>query len=216
MNNFTKKLVFDDEKHKYTVDGIEIPSVTEIVEPLTFRKYSVDSAILLQAKTRGTKVHEACADFDYGAITEETEIAPDIFPYLSAWKNFCKDYQVRWHYIESQMACNEFAGTIDTIGEIDGKAFIVDIKTTSSMDRASKIALCAQLAGYSFLYEMNSGVPLDSNECMGVQLKKDGSYCVIRADKVEEKYGFLSFDLFDQMLKLNQLLKGERKICQMN
>ena len=215
MNNFTKKLVFDDEKHKYTVDGIEIPSVTEIVAPLTYSKYSVDSAVLLQAKRRGSIIHSVCADWDFGALTDDSEIAPDIAMYLLAWKNFCHDYTPEWHYIESPMACNEYAGTIDRIGEIDGKAFIVDIKTTSSMDRASKIALCAQLAGYSFLYEMNSGVPLYSGEWMGVQLKKDGTYTVIRADKVEEKYGFLSYELFSNMLKLNHLLKGDRRVWQM-
>ena len=216
MNSFTKRLQFDEEKHKYTVDGIEIPSVTEIVAPLTYSKYTVDSAVLLQAKHRGTVIHEVCADFDYGVITDETPVAPDILPYLTAWKNFCHDYGVKWHYIESQMCGNEYAGTIDRIGEIDGRAVIVDIKTTSSMDRASKIALCAQLAGYAFLYYMNSNLLIDSDDCMGVQLKKDGTYAVINAKKVEEKYDFESYELFDNMLKLNQLLKGERKICQNN
>ena len=214
MNSFTKRLQFDEEKHKYTVDDIEIPSVTEIVAPLTYSKYTVDSAVLLQAKHRGTMIHAACADYDFGALTDESEIAPDIAMYLSAWENFCHDYGVKWHYIESQMCGNEYAGTIDRIGEIDGRAVIVDIKTTSSMDRASKISLCAQLAGYAFLYYLNSGLLINSDDCLGVQLKKDGTYAVICAAKVEAKYSFESFELFDNMLKLNQLLKGERKICQ--
>ena len=212
MNKYTKALEFNDEKHEYKVNGVVLPSVTELCAPLTYSKYRVDNAVIEQAAYRGTLIHELTALYDRGDLEEESAIASDVGMYLQAWINFCHDYQPKWTMIEQQMASSSYAGTIDRVGEIDGTPVIVDIKTTSNMDRASKISLCAQLAGYAFLYYLNSDLLIESEDCMGVQLKKDGTYAVINAKKVEEKYGFESYELFDQLLNMNKLLKGDRRI----
>lgn len=212
MNSFTKRLEFDEERHRYTIDGKEIPSVTEIVSPLTSQLYSVDSGVLLQAKYRGTKIHELCADYDLGALTETTPISPDVVPYLKAWQDFCHDYKPEWLLIEQPMACRDFAGTVDRVGIIDGNNVIVDIKTTSSMSRASKISLCCQLAGYNLLCNENTDYNIALWNCMGVQLTKDGRYHVIFVSRTEGAYDFTSYDLFNRLLQLNKTVKGDRTI----
>ena len=212
MNSFTKRLVYDDAKHTYTVDGVKLPSVTSIVAPIKAGDYEVDNAVLNQAKERGSKIHEKCADYDFGAISEESSVNPDIAAYLKGWIDFSKDYQPEWLYIEQQMCVSDYAGTVDRIGIIDGKPVVVDIKTTTSMDRASKIALCAQIAGYVNLTENNTDLKIETKDCFGVQLKRDGTYTVIRVKDVETKYNFRSFCLFAELLGLKKLVKGDKRV----
>lgn len=212
MNEFTKRLVFNEENHEYTVDGIKLPSVTEIVSPFTFSKYRVDAAVVNQAAYRGKMIHEVCADYDMGAIDDETEIAPDIAMYLKGWKDFCSDYRPEWLMIEQPMASVNFAGTVDRVGIIDGNPCIVDIKTTSSMDRASKIALCCQLAGYTHLTNDNTDYNISLWNCMGVQLTKDGKYNVIFVSRTEGKYDFSAYDLFYKLLDIQKTMKGDKRL----
>lgn len=171
---------FDERTHTYTIDGVEVPSVTQICSILTADKYSGNQAIIDAARARGTAVHELCEAYDYG--TPE-EVPTELAGYVKAWMDFCRDYRPEWLYIEHQMYSKdfEFAGTCDRIGIIDGKKAIVDIKTTASMDRASKVSLAAQLYGYNVLHNYGAETGI------GVQLKKDGSYTVHDIKTIAEK-----------------------------
>ena len=211
MNKYTKTLEFNPDKHEYNCLGTKLPSVTEICGPLTYSKYRVENAVVDQAAFRGSMIHDLTALYDRGDLEEESAIASDVGMYLLAWIKFCHDYQVKWEYIEIPLATNNFAGTVDRIGMIDGNRVVVDIKTSSAMDRANKIALCAQLMGYTFLCWDND---IDITYCnsMGVQLKKDGTYTVINTNAVEARYQFNASELWDQLVYLNRLTKGEKKI----
>ena len=211
MNSYSKSIEFDEAKHQYKVMGKVVPSVTEMVAPLTYSKYRVDNAVVEQAAYRGSLIHELTALWDRGDLEEDSQMAADVALYLQAWINFCHDYSPKWEYIELPIASGNYAGTIDRIGEIDGKKVVVDIKTTSSMDRANKIALCTQILGYVFLcWENNLNVSFCNS--IGVQLKKDGTYSVINADDVETKYQFNSSELWDHLMFINKLTKGDRSI----
>ena len=209
MNRFTKLLEFDEQKHEYNVLGTKLPSVTEIIGPLTYTKYRVDNAVVEQAAFRGSMIHALTAAYDRGDLDEDGEVAVDVGLYLMAWISFCHDYQPKWEYIEIPMATRTFAGTIDRVGVIDGKRVVVDIKTTSAMDRANKIALVTQLYGYSQLCAEND-VQVDYDNSIGVQLKNDGKYSVIRTGAVSQKYQFNPAELWCQLRFLNTLLKGEK------
>ena len=209
MNKYTKVLEFDEQKHEYNVLGTKLPSVTEIIGPLTYTKYRVDNAVIEQAAFRGSMIHALTAAYDRGDLDEDGEVAVDVGLYLMAWISFCHDFQPKWEYIEVPMATRTFAGTIDRVGVIDGKRVVVDIKTTSAMDRANKIALVTQLYGYSVLCGDND-IPVDYSSCIGVQLKKDGTYSVISPNKVSQKYQFNPAELWCQLRFLNALLKGEK------
>ena len=210
MNKWTKVLEFDEQKHEYNVLGTKLPSVTEIIGPLTYTKYKIDAGVIEQAAHKGAMTHELTAAYDRGDLEDDSSIPADGAMYYKAWKDFCHDYQVEWKYIELPLACASFAGTVDRIGMIDGKLVVVDIKTTSSMDRASKIALVTQLHGYSVLCREND-IPVDFFSAVGVQLKKDGTYTVHEIEKISQKYQFNPSELFNQLKYLNFLLKGGKK-----
>ena len=54
------ELVFEEEKHIYMLNGLEIPSVTRIMEPLSQHEYgAIDKWVLEKAANRGTAVHNS-------------------------------------------------------------------------------------------------------------------------------------------------------------
>mgnify|MGYP007106074803 FL=1 len=58
------ELEFEEQKHIYTLHGMELPSVTKIMQPLSSFIYSrVDSRTLSAAADKGTIVHNACENF---------------------------------------------------------------------------------------------------------------------------------------------------------
>lgn len=184
-------LTFDEANHKYFVDGIELPSVTTIT-----RFCSADSRTLAGSdpfyRERGTAIHELTADYD---LTGEFPIGTGYDGYLSAYRAFKRDYRIKtWDYIEYAMGSlkHGFAGTADRIGVIDGELSILDIKTSSTVNKS---ALKAQLTGYMKLL----GKPC---KLYGLQLKKDGDYRLIPIEQADE--------LFNICFKLHNLLKGDK------
>ena len=162
---------FDEKTHTYTVDGVELPSVTHICRFLAY-DYKSDKPWLAEAAARrGTAVHEACALIDYGETPEET---PEIAGYLKAYSRFLKDYRPDWELIEHSMGNLElgYAGTLDRYGTLyDGRRCIVDIKTGA----LHQAALRAQLTGYSdLLDEEHPHMPVSL--LYALQLRNDGTY----------------------------------------
>ena len=63
---------FHEASHTYTLDGVDLPSVTHICRFLAY-DYKSDKPWLAEAAARrGTAVHEACALIDYGEEPEES------------------------------------------------------------------------------------------------------------------------------------------------
>jgi hypothetical protein len=199
-------LTFDEATHIYKINDVQAPSVTQTVDLLTAGKYSSGDVLMAQARRRGARVHEICELIDYGAIPDEIE--PELVGYVKAYLAFLRDYNPTWTHVEHIMfhSLLGYAGTEDRRGLIAGKVTNVDIKTTESMDRVSKIALACQLAGYEFM-AIDNGLAPASNS-WGVQLKKDGTYTVHEQRKIENKYHFDSKMLFLDLLTITKLLGG--------
>ena len=177
---------FDAATHTYTIDGVTVPSVTEICSVLTSGKYSGGQGVIAAARARGTAVHELCEAYDYGTLEE---VPIELAGYVKAWADFCRDYRPEWLYIEHPMYSKELqmAGTCDRIGVIDGKMCVVDVKTTANMGRASKLALACQLFAYEVLYYRQHDERTDGDS-FGVQLKRAGSYAVHTMVDIANKY----------------------------
>lgn len=188
-------LTFDADKHEYRYNGAVVPSVTHICRFIrdtgSVPKWTLDAAA-----ERGRRVHEYCELYDYGALPDEIEY--DLAPYVRAYIAFLRDYRIKeWMHSEYIMGASEYAGTADRIGYIDGKLCIVDLKTTASLDKRS---IMAQLEGYRWLFEAESGLTVD--RMFPVQLKKDGTYTVPRTDYGPHEYGNR---LFDALLTLHEI-----------
>ena len=164
-------ITFDEAAHRYTVDGVEVPSVTEVCRFLSYDQKSDKPWLAKAAADRGTRVHAACAAIDYGIDPEETE---DISGYLKAYRRFLKDYRPDWEGIEyiAGDTLLGIAGTIDRFGTLyDGRTCILDIKTGSQLHDAP---LRAQLTGYKRLIALDRGFYPDY--LYALQLSKDGTY----------------------------------------
>ena len=204
------EFLFDEATHTYTLDGVVIPSVTEICAPITCGKYP-PVGVVQQAAARGTRVHELCALYDMDALPDEIEA--ELVGYVKAWAAFCRDYKPVWRHIELPLygeidPGQPFAGTLDRIGVIDGRTRVVDIKTTASLDRPAKVALCEQIGGYECLADLN-GIDVSFGAGMGVQLFANGNYRVHLTEAIAHKYNFRRFTMFRALRKLYKITKGK-------
>lgn len=193
-----KNLKFFDEGHRYELDGIELPSVSEISRFASREVYGNDISkyVLDKACERGTAVHKATEELDK---TGKCEISPEYVEYLNAYVKFRKDFNIKeYTYIEKPLADEEtgYAGTLDRVYVIDedfakavkkhcktdisnciGEYAIIDLKTSSTV---KKQLAQIQLPAYSnllcprFVFSQRS---LDTVGFLGIlHLKKDGKY----------------------------------------
>lgn len=197
------RLIFYDESHSYTVDGQELPSVSELTRFISRELYNdINQTVMDRAADRGTRVHKVTEALDkYG----EAECDDDILPYLQAYLEFRKKHKCEWQHIEKAMYHPDllYAGTLDRIGTMDGENVILDIKTTSQIHTVS---VTAQLTLYQMMAEAN-GMKVDALYVL--QLKKDGKFTL--------KEIIPDSDLADACLILHsRLVKRKRKNKQNN
>lgn len=181
------RIEFFEDEHIYLVDGVEVPSVTEILAPL-HRGYSkINPSVLEYAAVRGKAVHEALELIDYGA---DPEITPEIIGYINAYQEWLQVYRPTMLGIEQIVysADEGFCGTLDRLAVLNGRErAIIDIKT-SQPTKEALVSVCCQTAAYMIaLSETDEG---SAPKRYGLFLKKDGTFRMVDCDEYEDKYGF--------------------------
>lgn len=159
-------LTLDAVKHEYREGGVLIPSVTQILAPLSNFEF-VHPEVLAAAQQFGTAVHLACELDDLGKLNTDS-LDSALMPYLNGWRKFSRDYAVSWEAIESRVYSPtlRYAGTLDRAGLVSGKKAIVDIKSGTSL----LPTVGPQLAAYANAYS-----PIGrSMERYAVRLYPDG------------------------------------------
>lgn len=148
-----RTIEFFDAEHLYLVDGVMVPSITEIVSWKFHRKYAgIPAATLSKAAAAGTAVHEAidrwCKD---GVDTD--------LPELRGFKWLQKQYG--FDVVDGEKPVILFrngepvaAGRYDMTLRMDGKLGGADIKRTSVLD---KDYLAYQLNLYRIAYRQSYG-----------------------------------------------------------
>lgn len=172
MSNYTEviqghTLEYFDDEHQYVVDGICVPSITQILAVKFGHKYSgVSDKVLQNAAIRGTAVHKAIEDYCINGTESD----------LKEVKNF-KFLQKHYGFevLENEVPVILFdgdkpiaAGRLDLVLKIDDKIIGADIKRTSTLD---KEYLAYQLNLYRIAYRQCYGVEWD--ELRGVHLRED-------------------------------------------
>lgn len=146
-------LQFDEANHRYTVDGIVIPSVTQILKPL-YSFHGVHPDVLAAKAALGTAVHRACELLDNDDLDQETEegragLAP-IAGYLAGYVKF--KAEVRPVVLENETRlyhpAHMYAGTIDRRYTINRDLWDIDLKSTVAMSPIVGL----QTAAYSELF----------------------------------------------------------------
>lgn len=162
-------LIFYPETHQYFFDGKELPSVTTVLRFLSLDAYQyIDKYVLAAAADRGTRVHEACEDYDLYSHLPDYDEDYDIYNYVLAYAAFCADYQPLWIETEKALTDGEVAGTVDRIGKVKGITglVVVDIKSSSKI---YELSVSAQTYKYGDMY---------SKPCVPycLHLKDNGTY----------------------------------------
>lgn len=159
-------LTFDDASHTYFWQGKTVPGVTSILSTL-HNFDGVPPEILGLAQARGTAVHLACEYHDRGVL-DESSLDESIVGYVEAWKLFLAEMCPTWTHIEARCfhPALRYAGTVDRVGVIRAKEYVLDIKTSV----ASHNVWGVQTAAYA------QALAKPNAHRATVQLRSDGTY----------------------------------------
>ena len=116
---------YNDSIHEYTLGGIHIPSVSELLKPVTG-----EFECAPMYAERGTAVHNLTELWDTGLYFPE--LADDeLTTYMMAYEDFHDQHEVEVIQLEQIVFNRElmYAGRLDRIWLIDGAEHLTDIKT---------------------------------------------------------------------------------------
>ena len=149
------EIEFQEEPHTYTLAGLRLPSVTEIIRTVLGDRFGrVDEAVRERARVRGKLVHKACQYLDEDEldweqwnefdrqrwVNGEELILPRVLSY-KWWR-----HETGFVPIDNEkiVYTPEFAGTLDKKGVLFGRMTIIDLKS-GEVDQATGL----QTAGYA-------------------------------------------------------------------
>ena len=172
------ELLFDPEKHLYTVNGNRVPSVTQIIEHWikvgnryinVFTGGWVAADMFEDAAFFGTDAHTMIAYYLDGDLDRDA-LSPELNLILQQFIQWCADYepQIIDNEIRGYSQKYHFAGTRDLKCIIKNKLYLIDFKT-GAYDMAG-----AQLAGYVQIDKENDKSRMTRHRNV-LHLPKDGS-----------------------------------------
>jgi hypothetical protein len=121
-------LELDEESHIYTLSGVRLPSVTQILTDAGM--YPGSAWYTEGGRERGTRIHELCELYDLGVL-EDDMIDYDVLPYIEGYKKFRVDSGFVPTEIEKKV-CSQlywYAGKLDRKGILNGKSALIDLKS---------------------------------------------------------------------------------------
>lgn len=161
------ELEYIDETHTYLVDGVIVPSITQILKIKFGKKYEgINQEVLKQAADKGTEVHEAIENFcKTGEVKELKEVKNFIF----------LQKQYKFEVLDNEVPIILFkndepiaAGRLDLVLKMNDVIGGGDIKRTSTLD---KEYLAYQLNLYRIGYRQCYGVEWEFLK--GLHLRED-------------------------------------------
>lgn len=193
-------MFFDEATHTYYINGVSVPSVTEITRFLQYdTAQNAKPWLRDEAARRGTDIHAMTVWEDYGE-NPDNEIDVAYSGYIMAYRRFLADFKPEWVGIEKMVGSESlgYAGTIDRYGYIFGVPCVLDIKTGGY----HKQAITAQLTGYHRLLSFECGFIPEKH--YGLYLHKDGTPELKEFDADPE--------LFNACVTINKRFYRERKL----
>lgn len=181
------ELEYIDDGHIYLVDGVIVPSITQLLKVKFGNKYDhVDRATLERASEAGAQVHEAIEVWCRNG--EESD--------LKELRNFkFLQRQYKFQVLENEIPVILFidnepvsAGRLDMVITLNGEIGLADIKRTSALDKEYlfyqlnlyRVALqqcygtdIKFLRGIHLREDKRKFVPIPINEEMAMELAKE-------------------------------------------
>lgn len=199
-------LTFDAASHTYRYAGDVVPSVTQVLEPIS--SYAgVPRNILQAAAARGTYIHECC-EMALWETLDWDSVMPEYRGYVEAFGKFLADSGVEVELIEERVyhpvLC--YAGTADLICRLPRRGkmrrAVVDYKTSLKM----MPSVGPQVAAYQ--EAQNASQPKGQEKVLdryGLHLKKDGTYVLEPYESPND------FNVFKSCLVIHNFLKEKSK-----
>ena len=158
----------DGTRTYLTPSGFSYPSVTTITGQATAegiakwrQRVGEEEAnkVSARASARGTRIHQYCEDYLRGNLFEMDMFDTEMFNSIK----FLLDQVDNIHCLETPLWSDhlQVAGTVDCIGEFQGKLSVIDFKTASKpKDRDDIYHYFMQCAAYSVAFEERTGIPI--------------------------------------------------------
>ncbi len=164
------ELTFEEGPHIYRLNGVQIPSVSRLMEPLKAVCYSgVSDKTLARAAEKGTAVHNSIENWVKFGIDDVPAEHRGYFDAFLAWQEKYKP-----EIIASEMKVYhklyEYGATIDCLCILGGELSLVDYKTTYTL---LEMSCGVQLEAYSQALASH-GIHIQRKHIL--HMKKDGRY----------------------------------------
>lgn len=147
MKLIKSNVVFDQENHTYTLDGVRLSGITSMLESQLFphKLDGIPQSVLDKAAERGTFIHECCEMADSLGVVPDCEEARNYIELVMSNSLMHEDSE----YLVSDN--RYYASSIDKVfRENDNTFHLADIKTTYRLD---KEYVRWQLSIYAYLFE---------------------------------------------------------------
>lgn len=213
------RLDFEATGHRYTLDGVTVPSVTGILRASGIVDFSqIPPARLEAARYRGTIVHQAVHYFNEGDLDGDAFGAefPDFAGYLDAWRTFVEQRRYRAVLNEHRIASvrHRVAGTLDTLGFLDdGSPALLDYATGDPDDAAKNLQTAAYLGLAHEWAEEGADAALarflaehPTIKRYAVALRRDGTF---KLDPYRDPTDFRKFLVLNEAQRIVAVHRGE-------
>lgn len=199
-------LEFNGKKHEYHFKKRKIPSVTQILAPISKVLYEKINIETLRAKAKtGSAVHKLIERYCKWGLLPNAEITDEkVYAYF---KNFLEwektlinsanfENEFKGYYSDELMM---FAGTIDNIRMIGNDLVLIDYKTVAN---PNKYILSLQLYAYKLIAEQVLKIKI--NKCCALCLRVDGYEF---EDLTVEVNNYKTKEDWELLYKLNRMLE---------
>lgn len=197
IENLKNEIEFNEKDHIYTKNGIVLPSVTQIMQPLYEAVYGkADMNASDNGKSKGKEIHRAIDDYcEFGMI----DISEEYRPYLDNFIRYIDEHQ--YEIVASEVMLYHpvynYAGTIDIIvTNKKGEYGMIDNKTGDLQPKLHAV----QLQAYTDMWSANKMPEIAFKVALGLSDKgyKEHRY---------EKYDTKAKSVFDACYKIYKYKK---------
>ena len=167
---------FNPNDHTYELNGAYLSGITELLQRQLFKNEyaNIPKAILEQAASYGTSVHQSCEDFDANWYNDGTQEVQDYI-------QLCQEHSLTHEASEYTVTDFEnYASNIDKVFRVTDNTFdLADLKTYGKMTPEKLEKARWQLSIYAYFFELQNKKAKTRNLYIlhiRNKQKKDGSF----------------------------------------
>lgn len=179
---------FLEKEHIYLLDGVIVPSVSEILHFIFPDKYkNVDLNVLNKKAEYGSKVHEAIECLEQNKELPSLDLNQEfsLKQYLRLKEKDDIQVQAQEQIIHYK---SEYAGRFDMIATVNNKLCLCDIKTTAMLDEEY---LSWQLSFYELAFKSMYGTGFEKLYAIWLPKRNYGKLIEIKRKTISELFNKL-------------------------